>query len=366
MHAHGVLHAPSALWQNPLPSVIGLHTVLRSILLENIPRRWFVPVAGGSGAAPGPALRFRLATAFALRACRFLGHRLPLPEPMSLDEADTVARWAESTATSEGSCLLLTSPSMTLRLGLAAAEAGIRLDGVTIRGGGEPGTTAKIGPATRAGARFFPGYGLTELGSIGTGCAASDDPEDLHLHEDMVALIQYDHRLPRSDALVGAFCLTGLDAACPQVLLNVDVGDYGTIDRRACGCPLEQAGYRVHLHGVRSFRKLTGEGVTLLGSDMVRILEDVLPRRFGGTPQDYQLHEREDDRGFTRLVLVVDPDVDLTEEEEAIEVVLDALERGGAAQAYARSYWKQAGSFRVERRRTEWTGVKYPPLVVRR
>ena len=54
---------------------------------------------------------------------------------------------------------------------------------------------------------------------------------------------------------------------------------------------------------------MTGEGMTLIGTDMVRILEEDLPRRFGGSPLDYQLMEEEDERGFTRLSLVVSPDV---------------------------------------------------------
>lgn len=363
--AHGLLKAPMALWQNPLPGVIGLHTILRSVVIDNIPRRWFAPGAG-AGSTDRPALRFRMANAFALGACRLMGHPVPWPEHVPLDRADVVARWAGTTARTEGSSLVLTTPSMALRLGNAAEEHGIRLDGVTIRGGGEPVTEAKIAPVRRAGARFMTSYGLTELGTIGTGCVASDDPSDLHLHEDVVALIQYPQSVPGSDLVVDAFCLTGLVSAASQILLNVEIDDFGAVECRACGCPLEQAGYRTHVRGVRSYAKLTGEGVTLLGGDMVRILEDVLPRRFGGTPHHYQLHEREDAAGFTRLVLVIDPAVDLAAEDEAIAAVLDALEEEGAMQSYARDFWKRAESFRVERGRTEWVGGKYPPLVVQR
>ncbi len=58
----------------------------------------------------------------------------------------------------------------------------------------------------------------------------------------------------------------------------------GVIEQRSCGYPLESYGYSEHLREIHSFRKLTGEGVTLVGNEMVRILEEVLPARFGGSP----------------------------------------------------------------------------------
>ena len=72
-------------------------------------------------------------------------------------------------------------------------------------------------------------------------------------------------------------------------------------------CPLERYGYTEHISRIRSYSKLTGEGVTLVGSEMLRILEEVLPSRFGGSPLDYQLLEEEDEQGFTRLHLLVSP-----------------------------------------------------------
>jgi hypothetical protein len=106
-----------------------------------------------------------------------------------------------------------------------------------------------------------------------------------------------------------------------------------------------------HLRDIRSFQKLTGEGVTLIGSDMVRILEEVLPSRFGGSPLDFQLLEEEDDAGFTRLSLIVSPRVDLEDEDLVIEAVLQELGSGDAAADISRAVWSQAGTLRI--RRTE-------------
>jgi hypothetical protein len=198
------------------------------------------------------------------------------------------------------------------------------------------------------------------------GCANPAEEDDVHFFEDLLALIQHPLRVPGTDLDVQAFCFTTLNPAAPLVLLNVEIDDFGVMERRACGCPLEEAGFHTHLRRIRSYRKLTGEGVTLVGSDMIRILEEVLPAAFGGDPHHYQLHEQEDGDGFTRLVLVVDPRIELKSEDAARQVVLESLARGSGMEDFARALWQMAGSLRVERRATEWTARgKYPPLVVR-
>jgi hypothetical protein len=118
---------------------------------------------------------------------------------------------------------------------------------------------------------------------------------------------------------------------------------------------LEACGFTEHLRHIYSFRKLTGEGVTLVGSEMIRILEEVLPARFGGSPLDYQLLEEEDAAGFTRLSLVVSPKVALADEGAVIQVVLAALGQGSVAADAARSIWQQAATLRVKRMEPIWT-----------
>ncbi len=71
------------------------------------------------------------------------------------------------------------------------------------------------------------------------------------------------------------------------------MGDQAVVSERACGCPYQQLGWTTHLHGIRSFEKLTAAGMTFLDTDVIRVLEEVLPGRFGGIPSDYQLVEEE-------------------------------------------------------------------------
>jgi hypothetical protein len=122
------------------------------------------------------------------------------------------------------------------------------------------------------------------------------------------------------------------------------------IESRSCGCPLEVLGFADHVREIYSFRKLTGEGVTLVGSEMISILEEVLPARFGGGPMDYQLLEEEGQDGLTHLSLLVSPRVPLVDEQDVVQAVLDALGRSSTSADVARAIWSQAGSLRVQRR----------------
>ena len=222
-------------------------------------------------------------------------------------------------------------------------------------GAGEPPTPAKVTEIVRTGARYVPNYSIVEIGPIGLGCARPSDINDIHVFKDTVALVQYAREVPGSKIAVDAFYFTTLLPTAPKLMLNVESDDYGVIETRSCGCPLQSCGFTEHLRHIRSFRKLTGEGVTLVGSDMIRILEEVLPAKFGGSPLDYQLMEEEDEQGFTRLNLLVSPRIEIADEAAVIETVLEALGHSSVAADLARAIWKQAKTIRVKRMEPIWT-----------
>ena len=190
---------------------------------------------------------------------------------------------------------------------------------------------------------------------VGIGCGNPIDGNDQHFAKDVLALVQHPRVVPGFDVTVPAFYLTSLLPTAPKLLLNVETDDYGDIEMRRCGCPLEACGYTEHLRNIHSFSKLTGEGVTLVGREMVRILEEVLPARFGGTPIDYQLMEEEDERGLTRLSLLISPRVTIADEAAVIALVLESMRRSSAAADIAQAIWRQAGALRVQRREPIWT-----------
>jgi hypothetical protein len=149
--------------------------------------------------------------------------------------------------------------------------------------------------------------------------------------------------------------MTSLMPTAPKILLNVEIDDYGTVEERRCGCPLEELGFSTHIRHIRSFRKLTGEGITLIGTDMEHILDTVLPERFGGSVTDYQLWEEEDENGLTRLSLVVSPRVRIDDEGAVIDTVMRTLSTMNSGAEGARAIWAQAGSLRVKREEPFWT-----------
>lgn len=346
LSAHGLLNAPCVLWTSVLPSGVGVVSILRSVLVDNIVRRWFAPVAPGNLRQPA---RFRFASAYINVTGHAMGLDLPHPEVLPVEEAGTIARLSAEYVKRDGQCLVRAAVSMSLRVALAARERGIDLSGVTFMGAGEPPSAAKVGGITASGARYVPTYTFSEGGRVGMGCANPTDQTDVHFFSHRLAVIQRPQRVPGTEAMVDAFCYTSLVPTAPKMMLNAESDDFGILERRSCGCLLEAAGFSHHIRQVRSARKLTGEGITLIGSDLARIMEEVLPERFGGSTLDFQLVEEEDGDGFTRMTLLVSPDLSIADDAEPVRVLLEALGKGELRADVARSVLAAAGSVRMRR-----------------
>lgn len=346
LEAHGVLDAPKAIWRGVLPDASGLNYILRGARMGRLPEKWFTPLTREDYR---PALKYRLANFAVGQAGRLAGAPIPRPEPVPFKRAQVIARWMRAQIENHGACLLFCLVSSALRVAAAAGESGLDLTGATFEVGGEPPTEAKVRAITASGARCYPTYHFGECGRVGMGCARPVDSNDVHFFKDGLALIQRPRRVPGFDIAVDGFCFTTLLATAPKLLLNAEIDDYGVVETRSCGCPLESYGYAEHIREIRSFQKLTGEGVTLVGSAMVSILEEFLPARFGGSPLDYQLLEEEDERGFTRLNLAISPRLRIADEAAVVRAVLDELGRRSVADGLTRVIWNKAGTLRVKR-----------------
>lgn len=141
----------------------------------------------------------------------------------------------------------------------------------------------------------------------------------------------------------------------PKILLNVETDDYGLVETRSCGCLLDEVGYSTHLSEIFSFSKLTSEGVTLVGTELLKVLEEVLPARFGGNSLDYQLVEEEDEGGLTKVSIFVSPNIQIDSEQEVVDAVLEAmrpLKRG----ADRSMFLLEGGTLRVKRMNPIVTG----------
>ncbi len=250
-----------------------------------------------------------------------------------------------------------------MRVAVAAQEAGLDLTGATVRIGGEPLTPAKLEAMHRVGLRVAPAYGMTETSTSALGCLRPIAADDLHLLSDAFALITHPFAVGVLGTTVPAFNLTTLVDTTPKVMLNVQIDDYGTVEERRCGCPFESFGFTTHVHGIRSYSKLVGEGITLIGNDVQHILEHTLPERYGGSALDYQLLEEEDNRGFTRAYLVIHPRVEIADEAAVVATVLEGLRAASPMADAARMVWEEADTLRVRRAEPIWTAAgKLMPL----
>jgi hypothetical protein len=346
------LDVPIAVWFPVLPASSGLMSILMCRCLGLKTEKWFTPVTSAKMTIP---LKYRMATEYARGMARLFGVPIPSPEPVSIADAGKVALWAHQQAQKSGSCILVSYVSLGVRVSVAAQEMGLDLRGVRFVGAGEPPTPAKVRAIRKSGATFMSSYGFTEGGMVGLSCRNPLGENDLHLFRDAWGLIQSPVQIPGSTLVVDAFCFTALLPTVPKIIFNVELDDYGILDQRDCGCPMQLAGFPDHVRDVFSFRKLTGEGMTLVGSTMLRIMEEVLPARFGGSSLDYQLVEEEDENGFTRLTFVVSPNVGEIDERALIETVLDEVSRDSPGADLARAVWRDAGTLRVKREDPTWS-----------
>ena len=245
-HLQGVADLPAANWSD-IPPAGGLTGMLLSIPSRGKSPKWFSATKAGRD---GVSLRFKLATDAALIVARLSGAKVSWPEYLPFDKAVVLARWARDRIKESGGCTIHGSVSRMLRVAVAAHEEGIDLTGAIIRGGGEPPTPAKVAQITRTGATFRSSYAYTEVGSVGTSCLASDQPNDQHFFRDHLAMIQAPRQVPGFDIEVSAFSFTTLLGTAPKLLLNVESDDYGIVDTRPCGCPWEELGFPDHIREI--------------------------------------------------------------------------------------------------------------------
>jgi hypothetical protein len=203
---------------------------------------------------------------------------------------------------------------------------------------------------------------MQEAGNIAIPCADPLFPDDMHVMKERICVLHEPRRLEWG-LDVDALFHTSLLTSAPKLMLNVESGDYGTLEDRDCGCLWSDLGFRTHLHSVRSYEKLTSGSVMFMGSMLHKLLEETLPSRFGGSPLDYQLVEEEED-GVPRVSVVVSPRVGPVSEIEVVKTVLDSL--GFADWSRRRAdLWRQNNTLRVQRREPYATSAgKTLPLQV--
>jgi hypothetical protein len=357
LESFGLRGRPTAVWRPVPPGMAGVVGVLSGMKVGQPLERWFsqTPLTPRHGRADDYAL-----TLLILGLSRLVGRSLPAPEHVPVSEAVRVARWLDGHVRAGRPALLATTASSGVRICHAARDHGLELTGSFFRLGGEPLTPAKAQTIRATGVEIAGNYSMTEVGRVGIACTTAAAVDDYHvvLHE--LAVIPGDG----SPGAARPLLFTTLSPSSPKLLINVDVGDDGLLEQRDCGCLLGELGLTLHVSRVSGREKFASDGVHFLGAELLELVDDVLPRRFGGGPTDYQLVEVEVD-ALPAIQVVVSPRVGEVDPEAVVATVLVALRNGAGHRGPMVDVWRDADSVRVVRREPyETAQAKILPLHV--
>jgi hypothetical protein len=364
LSALDALKRPMAMWRPVPPAGAGIKILLRHAKIGLLFERWFSQTESKLSRENA---RYHLFIRAAVALSRLCGRPLPRPEHTPLEQTVTVARWLAQKTAQGTPAYLEANAGATVRACLAAREHGLDISGTLFRIGGEAFTEARARIIAESSARALCHYNMDEIGRLGVACAEPVALDDVHVAVDKVALLQRERHFGPGEPSVGALFCTTLHSAAPKIMLNVEVGDYGVLSERACGCSFGALGFTYHLHGIRSYEKLTSEGMQFTGGELLRLIEEVLPARFGGHPTDYQLVE-EEEGGLSRVSILVSPRLGHVDETQVVATALDVLGFSSNANRMMARYWRDAQTLRVVKREPYLThAAKILPLhVIRR
>jgi hypothetical protein len=258
------------------------------------------------------------------------GCRIPRPVHCDPRQSRKLAEWLARERRQSRSIIVLSAVSPAVQLALTAQAAGIDLQEIMFSVAGEPLTEARRRHIEAIGARVFATYAATEMTAAASGCATPSAVDDVHFFDDRNAVISRPREVERGGPVVESLLFSSISSSSPKLLLNAELGDYARVERRACDCGLGALGLRTHLSDIRSFEKVNSEGVSYARANLLPVLEQVLPRRFGGASIHYQLVEEEAADTSTRIVLRVHPSVGPVDETALRQRFLEELARDGS------------------------------------
>jgi hypothetical protein len=344
-YAHELLSCTHAAYE---PVVAGR---MKYIFIANklgVPMdRWFALHVGVHG-APEAKYHYLNARLVAMMA-RYFGVGIANPEYLEMGEVQPILGWIRENGRRGKHCCITTVVSNAARIARAAVKTGLSLRGTAFHVSGEPYTQSKRKLIEDAGARAAPHYGPGGGNGCALGCGNPGFLDEMHVPQTMFTLVENCRTLAYDGPSIHPLMLTTTHPAAPRFLLNVENGDVARLIKRDCGCPLEKVGFTQHLHTVRSFEKMTSEGMNYSATDLFELLENTIPAEFGGGPGDYQLVEEEDENGQTRLTLVVHPEVGDVNKAKLLSRLQQGLAQGSKNHRFMSQIWQDAATFRIRR-----------------
>jgi phenylacetate-coenzyme A ligase PaaK-like adenylate-forming protein len=257
--------------------------------------------------------------------------------------------------------MVRTYASSAVRLIQVAIEKGIDISGNVVFTGAEPLTPRRASFIQSAGVKPLARYVATETGLIGASCKDRDLCDDMHIYLDRHAIIQRRRNTAIGNYAVDSYLFTSLLNTAGKVMFNTELGDFGQLTVRPCSCVFGQLGMNVHVAEVRSYDKLTCEGMTLLGSELDEVVAEIV-HDAGGGPDDYQFRETQNESGMPRLLIAVNPDLHALDEKQFVETVLKKLRDKKIT--LTSQFWEQADTLHLTRAKPEYTrGSKMLPIL---
>ncbi len=335
----GLAHRPIVGIRSILPADGGMRMALNFGRRQVRYDKWFA--LGGAFQAAG---HYRTVLKFLLLEARLLGVPVLFPYYLPHNDFSPVARWLARRCSEGVKPIFWSNVSQGARVAAAAADAGLDISGTTCIVGSEPLTEAKREAMRMAGCDVHNRYGVSELGQVGVACPEMKSGE-VHICRDTLAVISYRRTAPLTDVEIESLMFTTVLPWSPLCLINVEMDDSARLEPARCHCSLKAMGFSQQASQIYSYGRLTGQGMTLVGGDVLKLLEIRLPQRFGGTSTDYQLVER-DGPNQTEIELRVHPQVGARSAEEVKEFFLSELKAvygGGLTQRN----WRHSEGLRV-------------------
>lgn len=331
-----------------LPAAWSLNQIAHAYRAGGSVARWFAP--GGTWKDNG---HYRIATRLLIAEARLLGYKLPFPQFLGDNDFSPVVRFlADCRATGKPAAARGTVSSVT-RICAEARESGVDISGTLFNVGGEALTDARRDLVQSVGCRAVSRYIANETGPVGLGCTQMMGANTVHFFADSLAVILVKRPAPLTDIDVDSLHFTTLNPHSYRVFLNAEIDDSARLVPTTCDCEFSRIGFTTALTDIHSFGKLTGFGMTLVGTNLLPILEHQLPTTFGGSAADYQLVESAASRQM-ELTLRVNPRLNANLD-EVRAYFLDQVQ-GVFGGSLSRRTWEHAGSLRV---------AAIPPLATR-
>ncbi len=347
---------PNGIWRAVPPNNSGIKKPLMMSKMGLGMQRWYseLPMRWGPD-----DFKYSAFGAFTVAVGRLSGYSFPYPQYLPGNKIGIIVDWMAENVKAGLPVNFDSSASSAVRICAEATRSGRDISGTFFRTGSEALTPARVAIIEKARVRVVAHYATSETGPIAMACAEGQVNDDVHVLMSKMAVI---HKCAGDHA--DNLLLSTLAATSPKLMINVDSGDSGRLVKRQCGCGFGQLGFEQHISEIRSYEKLTCEGILLPAADLLRLVEETLPAAFGGAPTDYQLVEDRVD-GLSRVRIAVSPQVGPVDDGAVVEAVLGAIHKGGSGGRLMANRLREAKTLSVMRREPFQTpAAKVMPLFV--